>query len=157
MTGLYTVAILTHSWLRWLVLPLMLGRIGKAVVDRSQDKPYEGPARGFTAATVGLMDLMLLIGVVLLGWLSPLTTSAMSDMGSAMGDPVRRFWLVEHPTMMFLALVVAHVGSVMARRATDAKRAHTIVAVALSVAFLMLLAGIPWPFREGIGRPLFNF
>ncbi len=153
---IYTVTVLAHSWLRWLVLPLMMGRIAKALVDRSKDAPYEGPARGFTAATVGLMDVMLLLGVVLLGWLSPLTTAAMADMGSAMGDPLRRFWLVEHPTMMFLALVVAHVGSLMAKRATESRRSHTIVAVALTVALLMILAAIPWPFREAIGRPLFS-
>jgi hypothetical protein len=57
--------------------------------------------------------------------------------------------------MMFLALVVAHIGSVMAKRAAESKRAHTIVAVSLTVALLMILAAIPWPFREAIGRPLF--
>ena len=139
------------------MLPLLLVRIGKAVLDRSKSRPYEGAARGFTAATVGMMDLMLLLGVVLLGWLSPLTTAAMSNMGTAMSDPMTRFWLVEHPTMMFLALVVAHVGSVMARRASEARRAHTVVAVSLALSLLMILAAIPWPFREAIGRPLFAF
>ncbi len=154
---MYTVILLIHSWVRWLVLPLLLVRIGKALADRSKGAEYAGPARGMTAGTVGLLDLNLVFGVLLLSWLSPLTTAAMADMGSAMSDPLRRFWLVEHPTMMFLAVVVGHVVSVMAKRSTDARRAHTIVAVGLTVALLMVLAGIPWPFRGLIGRPLFAF
>ena len=154
---MYTAALLVHSWIRWLVLPLLLIRIGKAVADRGRGAEYDDGARGMTASVVGLLDLNLMFGVMLLSWLSPLTTAAMADMGSAMSDPLRRFWLVEHPTMMFLAVVVGHVVSVMAKRSSDPMRANTIVAVGLTVALLLVLAGIPWPFREEIGRPLFAF
>ena len=130
---LYGIAILAHSWLRWGVLLAMLGRLGLAIADRSSGRAYEKRARIASAVTVGLLDLTLVLGVVLLSWLSPLTTSAMADMGSAMSDPLRRFWLVEHPTMMFLASVVAHVGTAIAKRA-EPRRAHTMVILGLSLA-----------------------
>jgi len=152
---IYTVVLLIHSWLRWLALLAVVARIGLALADRAAGRDYDKRARGTMAGTVGVMDLMLVLGLVLLAWLSPLTTAAMADMGSAMGDPLRRFWLVEHPTMMFLSVTVAHVASVLARRQEDARRAHTQVAIGLSLALLLMLAGIPWPFRELIGRPLF--
>lgn len=152
---IYEGTLLVHSWLRWIVLLALFVRVGMALAARSRGSDYDRRARLSAAATVGGLDLMTVLGVVLLSWLSPLTTAAMSDMGSAMGDPVRRFWLVEHPTTMFLAVAAAHVGSSIAKRATDARRAHTAVALGLSLAILLLLAGIPWPFRPGIGRPLF--
>lgn len=152
---IYTVAIYAHSWIRWVALLALVGRIGLALVHRSRGVEYGKLARATSGATVGFLDLNLLLGFVLLGWLSPMTTAAMADMGSAMGDPLRRFWLVEHPTAMLVSVTVAHVATVLARRQVDAKRAHTLVAVGLSLALLVTLLAIPWPFREVVGRPLF--
>jgi len=152
---IYTVVFLVHSWLRWIALAAIVGRIGKALADRAAERPYDKKARGMTAATVGVLDLMLVLGLTLLFWLSPITTAAMADMGSAMGDPLRRFWLVEHPTAMFLAVTIGHFVSVRAKRMDDAKRAHTHVAIGLSLTLLLILVAIPWPFRDLIGRPLF--
>lgn len=154
---IYTVVLLVHSWVRWVAVLAIVGRIGLALSDRSSGRDYDKRARGSMAGTVGLLDLMLVLGLMLVFWLSPLTTAAMGDMGAAMGDPLRRFWLVEHPTVMFLAVTVGHVVSVLARRQADAKKAHTQVAIGLSLVLLLILAGIPWPGRELIGRPLFAF
>jgi hypothetical protein len=151
----YSVLLLVHSWVRWLVLPALLGRIGLAVADRAAGRPYDKRARALSGAAVGLLDVMLVIGLLLLGWFSPLTTAAMADMGSAMKDPLRRFWLVEHPTLMVGAVVIAHVATVVGRRATDPRRGHLVVAVGLSIALALVLLGIPWPFRAGVARPLF--
>ena len=151
----YSVVLIIHSWLRWLVLPALVGRIGLALADRAANRPYDKRARMLSGMTVGMLDLMLVLGLVLLGWLSPLTTSAMADMGAAMKDPVWRFWLVEHPTMMFLAVTVGHVVTVIGRRSADPRRGHLVVAIGLTLVLVFVLMGIPWPFRAGIGRPLF--
>ena len=153
----YDVTLLVHSWLRWVLLVLVVGRIGLALMDRARGRPYDKRARVSSAITVGTLDLMVLLGVVLLGWLSPFTSAAMADMGAAMKDPLRRFWLVEHPTTMFIAAIVAHVGTSVAKRSADPRRAHLAAAIGLTMALLAIAAAIPWPFRAAIARPLFMF
>jgi hypothetical protein len=152
---IYTVAIYAHSWIRWAVLLAVVGRVGLALADRRSGRAYDKRARVASAITVGLLDLNLVLGLMLLFWLSPLTTSAMADMGGAMGDPLRRFWLVEHPFAMMVSVTVAHVASVLGRKQADPTRAHTYVALGLALALLVMMTAIPWPGREIVGRPLF--
>jgi protein-S-isoprenylcysteine O-methyltransferase Ste14 len=69
---------------------------------------------------------------------------------SVMKDSFYRFYLVEHPLLMILAVVLI----TWAR--TKAKAlAYKPVSYALIVALLMILAAMPWPFREIVGRPWF--
>ena len=62
------------------------------------------------------LDVQMLLGLLLYGVLSPYTAAAMKDFGAAMRDPVLRFWAVEHLTMMLSAVVLVHVGRVLARK-----------------------------------------
>ena len=152
---IYTVAIVAHSWIRWGALVAVVARVGLALADRGAGRDDGKRARITSGITVGLLDLNLVLGLVLWVWLSPLTTSAMVDVGAAMADPFRRFWLVEHPTAMMLSVTVAHVASVLAKRQADPQRAHTRLAIGLALALLLMLVAIPWPGRELVGRPLF--
>jgi hypothetical protein len=72
-----------------------------------------------------------------------------------MRDPVARFWAVEHVTTMILAVAIAHVGRVLARRAKTARAQRLRSAVCFGLATILMIAGTPWPgFRAG--RPLFR-
>ena len=80
----------------------------------------------------------------------------MKNLAAAMQSPQLRFWAVEHATTMFGAVVLAHLGRVLARNATSpsVKRMRVLVCFGLT-AFLMIL-GMPWPGLAN-GRPLFRF
>jgi hypothetical protein len=56
---------------------------------------------------------------------------------------------------MFVAIVLAHVGRVLARKAATPAAKRTRLLVCFGVATLLLLAGMPWPGRPG-GRVLFR-
>ena len=102
-----------------------------------------------------LLDLQLLLGLLLYGVFSPTTAAIFDDFGGAMRDPVARFWAVEHITLMLVAIVVAHVGRVMVRKAPTPGARRTRMLVAYAVATLAIIIAIPWPgFRAG--RPLFR-
>ena len=90
------------------------------------------------------------LGIILL-----LTSSVFSNMADTMRDPTARFYAVEHPTIMIVAIALAHIGRVVARKAKtpgDA-RMRTVVFFALSV--VLLLVGTPWPGTHD-NRPLFR-
>jgi hypothetical protein len=78
-----------------------------------------------------------------------------ADLGAAMRDPVARFWAVEHVGTMTLAVIAAHVGRVLARRAKTSSAQRLPLLICFSIALVAILAAIPWPGLRA-GRPLFR-
>jgi hypothetical protein len=70
--------------------------------------------------------------------------------GNVMKDSFARFWVVEHITTMILAIVLITIARGKAKRLT-----YNAALILYLIAFVLILAGVPWPFREGIGRPWF--
>lgn len=90
------------------------------------------------------MDTQLLLGLLLYFLFSPITRSALSNFGAAMGDSGARFFALEHTLTMFLAVVFAHLGSILPRKASQATAKHRQVAIWFSLAVLLILQGMPW-------------
>ena len=78
------------------------------------------------------------------------------DFGAAMRDPVARFWAVEHITMMVVAVVLAHLGRILARKAKNPASKRTRLLICFGLATILLIAGTPWPGMTA-GRPFFRF
>ena len=148
---MYTVVLALHSWLRWLAL------IAGVVATYSVLSDRKGSGRGEVWGLVLMisLDIQLLLGVLLYGALSPFTAEAMRDFGAAMKNPGLRFFAVEHVTLMLGAIILAHVGRVMGRKAKteDARRMRLLMCFGL--ATLLMLLAIPWPGMAS-GRPLFR-
>ena len=150
---MYTLALLLHSWLRWGALVAGLLAVFSLMSSRSA-------ASGSSADRWGMffmiaLDLQLLLGLLLYFFISPNTTAMFSDFGAAMRDPVARFWAVEHISMMLVAVVVAHVGRVLARKATSPDSRRRRLLICFVIALLAILAATPWPGMRA-GRPLFR-
>ena len=150
---IYGLVLIAHSWLRWIVLALGLALLavatrgwrGGAVEWRES---AERLRRGFLAA----LDTQMLLGIVLYVLLSPLSRAGLADLGAAMGNPVLRFYSIEHVVGMLVGIAVAHTGSARAMRAEGARRYRTLAATQ-SMWLLITLASIPWP-GLAYGRPL---
>ena len=151
---MYTLALLIHSWLRWVALVAAVGAIATTAADRSTTL-RTSRADLWGLALMITLDLQMLLGLLLYLVLSPFTTEALSDFGAAMKNPALRFFAVEHVALMFAAVVLVHVGRVMARKAAtaDAKRSRLLICVVL--ATIAMLFAIPWPGMSS-GRPLFR-
>ncbi len=153
MRGMYSATLLLHSWLRWVVILLAVLALIRAFAAMRSGRwtpADERAARLFTIA----FDLQFLAGLLLLFALSPLTKAAMQQMGEAMRTPPLRYWVVEHPSAMLVALTLAHIGRARARRAQEAKKGRTAL-IFFAIALLLILAMTPWPNTIG-ARPLFR-
>jgi hypothetical protein len=133
---MHAAVLFVHSLLRWFVLAAAVYAVVRAFA-----RDY-GAGRWFSR----LLDLQVALGL-LLYWLSPITSSALSNMSGAMQNRVARFWTVEHAFSMVVAVALVHIG------AARAKKGKGGVAVLYLLALLAILAGIPWPFLP-YGRPL---
>ena len=150
---MYDLLLLLHSWLRG---PALLAGVAATVLAFSSrpGRPEGGADRAGLIFMI-LLDLQFLLGVLLYAVFSPTTAAIFRDFGGAMGDPVARFWAVEHITLMLVAVVVAHVGRVLARKAKTPQAKRTRALVCFAVATIAILAAIPWPGLRA-GRPLFR-
>src|SRR5436190_21809249 len=121
---MYDAALHAHSWLRWLVLLVGLVAVARAFSGRSSGRAWSRADDRLGAAFTGLLDLQLLIGLAMYFALSPITTAGMRDIGGAMANTGLRFWTVEHPFGMIVAIVLAHIARVRIRQTRAAVRRH---------------------------------
>ncbi|HTD93948.1 MAG TPA: hypothetical protein VK644_09060, partial [Chitinophagaceae bacterium] len=74
---------------------------------------------------------------------------------SLMKDKFYRFFWVEHPTFMILAIIMITLGYGMAKKQVPDEVKYKRAFRFFLIALLMILVAVPWPFREIIARPLF--
>ena len=152
----YSIVLSLHNILRWLVLLFGLLAIVRSINGLNFKRGFTGQDNRIGMWFVSLLDLQVLLGLLLYFVLSPLTTAALQNFGGAMGNTSVRYFLVEHAIMMLIALVIAQIGRVMARKAENAASKHRRTAVWFALSLLVVLAAIPWPFLSA-GRPLLRF
>jgi hypothetical protein len=151
---MYTFVLDVHSWLRWFALVAGFAATFTAFSDRSEiGARSRADIWGLVFMT--LLDIQMLLGLLLYLVLSPFTAEAMKDFGAAMRNPGLRFFAVEHLALMLAAVVLAHLGRALARKAkSPAVKRHRRF-LCFGLATLAMLIAIPWPGLPN-GRPLFR-
>lgn len=149
---MYRVLLIAHSLNRWLVVILLLIALGGAVMGLVRGRAWTRRDDLMSRLLIVVLDLQLLLGLALYA-VSPIVRAGWSDLGAAMGNRVLQFWTVEHAPTMVVAIVIVHIGRVVARRGDDDRRRYRVATLTIGLATLLILGGIPWPFLEH-GRPL---
>jgi len=146
-----------HNLLRWIIVVLLLLSIIKAYTGWKGNKSFSASDAKIWLFTMIASHITLLLG--LYQWLMGrygLLTFEIPAGSSRMKDPFIRFFQVEHPVSMLLAILFITLGRGMAKKDLSDSLKYRQAFVYFFVALLLLLAAVPWPFRgEIIGRPLF--
>lgn len=150
---LYNVVLEIHSIVRWVVILTALFALIRAITGLSFKRGYMGMDNRAGLWFTTAMDIQLLVGVILYFFLSPTTLLALQNFSSVMSTSSGRFFSLEHVLMMVIAVIVAHVGRAMVRRAPTAAQKHHRTLIWFGLSLLIVLAAIPWPFLS-YGRPL---
>lgn len=145
---LYNVLLHLHSVGRWIVLVLLLIAIFNSAV--AGNRPFiKSDNRTGLLVTI-FADLMLLIGIAL-WFMSPrwgYTTIQARGMADVMGDATARFYVIEHLTGMLIAIILLHIGKAQARKPIGDRAKHRRTVIYYTIALLLILLSIPWPFRS---------
>src|SRR3954447_2996613 len=139
---MYTTVLTLHSWVRWIALIAVVGTTLAALRGKVAGANSLADRWGMIAMMV--LDTQMLLGLLLYFVFSPNMKAILDNFGGAMKDPAARFWAVEHVTAMVAAIVLAHVGRVLARNAATpaAKRSRLLICFGLSTVLMMV--GMPW-------------
>jgi hypothetical protein len=152
---MFSVLLQIHNILRWVILLLLILSIIQSLIGWIKRRELrEGDAKLWLFTMISV-HTTLLIGLILL-WFGRygILSSGLPEGVNLMQDKFYRFFWVEHPVGMLIATLLITMGrGVIKKQITDPlkyKRAFWYFLIAL----LIILATIPWPFREVVGRGL---
>lgn len=149
---MYFLLLPIHSIVRWLVLGTLLYSIYRSYRGWRRRLPFteaDNRLRHWTATTA---HVQLIVGVTLY-FISPLPSWFWSHYQEGVRVRGIRFFAMEHSLMMLVAIVLITIGSALAKRkASDIQKFRTI-AIWYTVALVLILINIPWPFSPMAGRP----
>ncbi|MET0244733.1 MAG: hypothetical protein ABW174_14740 [Flavitalea sp.] len=138
-----------HNLLRWVILILLIVSIAQSFAAKSGK-----PANGLKKSSLFLLisaHITFLIGLYQY-FVGPwgFKTIQAYGMSEVMKNSALRFWAVEHITGMLIGIVLITIA-----RGKVKKAQYSTASWMYIVALLLILATVPWPFREGIGRAIF--
>lgn len=141
-----------HNFMRWVVLITALIALFRGIGGLGGNKAFGKADKRAALFFMISCDIQLLLGLFLYfgkGWFNVLTS------GGFMKLPAQRFWAMEHMLGMLIAIVLVHLGySAVKKNVADKTKFSRWFWYSL-VALLIIIATIPWPFRESVARGLF--
>ena len=132
-----------HSGLRWIVLIAIVLAIVNAIGKTNGSKPFGEKDRKLGLFALIFTHTQFLLGLILY-FISPKVVFS----GIAMKDSVLRFFLVEHISIMVVAVALITIGYSRAKRAEDDGKKFRSILIFYLIGIILLLAGIPWPFQN---------
>lgn len=133
-----------HSGLRWIALILLL----LAIVNTFTAKTYEKKHKMINLFAMITLHTQLLIGLIQYFVTSKKVSFAPGWMKEA--DGMYRFFGMEHLVGMLAAIVVITIGRKIAEKQTTDEAKHKKIKVFYTIGLILILAFIPWPFRENL-------
>jgi hypothetical protein len=141
----------THNILRWLVIFTCLWALFRVWSGLLAHGAWSKKDRIAGVIFTSILNLQFIIGLLLL-FTGPMR-AAFSNMSGTMKDPVMRFFVVEHPFMMLLAVIIAQVGFSLSKRAGTDRAKFLRATICYTISAILIFASIPWPFMKA-ARPL---
>lgn len=127
-----------HSGLRWIVLILIIINVINALGGLNGKKTFTNGDKKLSLFALIATHLQALLGLVLYFMSDKVQFNEFT-----MTNDIVRFFTMEHTLMMLIAVVLVTIGNRMAK-AGKVKRVFWYYFIAL----VIILAAIPWPFRE---------
>ena len=141
-----------HNIMRWAVLLFGLWTVFSAISGIMSKRNYTSGDSRSNFLFMLSCDIQLVFGLIL--YFTNSWFDRLKDLGNNMKDANSRFFTMEHSLLMLIALILVHVGRVSVKKAPTSAAKHKRTLLFFGIALLLILAAIPWPFREAIARPL---
>ena len=150
---LYHVSLFIHSLLRWVVLFVLLAVLVRAVQGWMTARAWHATDRHLGRFLVASLNVQILLGIALYVFLTTFRPALFADFAVGVKEPQQRFFGMEHPLAMLVAVGIVHSGFARARRAASDAARFRRLSLTLSLALVVMLIAIPWPGLRH-GRPL---
>lgn len=130
-----------HNHLGMTILVLLGLAIIIAVYKWTSSKSYKKIDKIIYLIAGSLLELQVLLGILLYIFRRKWEGFAEMDVD------ISRFFAVEHPLGMLIAVALVSIGRARSKRVEGDKKKHRTIAIFYGIGFLLLLLSIPWDFR----------
>lgn len=150
---IYELSLLLHNYTRWLIVVVMISALILVWWGVLRQRAWGRWEARLTAAFAILVSIQFLWGVLLYFVPEGIAQAALRDMGASMRVRELRFFGLEHPLQMLIAIGLIHLGWARSRKAPLSRSKFRWTAGTFTLATLLILSAIPWwrPFT----RPIF--
>lgn len=148
---MYNGLVHAHSGLRWIAIFLLVFAIIKFFSGKAGNKTFSPRDKKTALFSMIVLHLQLLIGLVL--YFMGNFPALMKERG--MGDTYARFYGMEHILMMVIAIALITFGYSSAKRMSMDSKKFSRLSYTYLIGFILIMAAIPWPFREALGASWF--
>jgi hypothetical protein len=134
---MYHGLLLTHSYLRYFVLALLIIVIVMSVIGWLKKRPYTREHDKVGLFLTICTHTQFLVGIILY-FVSPFVQFS----GAAMKDPTTRYWLVEHNTAMIIAVALITIARSSSKKMPVDQDKHKRLFIFNLIALIIILVTI---------------
>ena len=140
---MYTILKTVHSYWAFLVIILLIGIVINSLIGRFSGKLFS--SKDLRISLLGLIfsHIQLLIGFILYfvsPWFDQFSQLGMGIMNNAES----RLYLIEHPLINIIAIILITMGWSMHKRQSDSSKKFLRIALFYGLGLVFLLTRIPW-------------
>jgi heme A synthase len=135
-----------HSMWAYITLIILIYAIFNAVKGLISKKDFEDKDVRISLFTLIVAHIQLIIGLITYFTSEYFSSLLDNGMGNSMKDAVVRLFVVEHPLMMILAIILITIGFSKHKKKTSDKDKFKTIAVFYGIALLFILSKIPWSY-----------
>ena len=133
-----------HSYWAYLVLLILILATFNALIKFFAKKEFHTKDFRLTLFALIVSHIQLLIGLVLY-FVSPrLSLFSEMGMGDIMKDSINRLYLIEHPLINIIAVVLITIGYSKNKKKLTSTSKFKIIAIFYTIALVLFLSRIPW-------------
>lgn len=148
---MFPILIFLHSIFRWLVLVSLVNAIITAFRGYSKNLKFSNKSDLIRHGTATIAHIQLMIGFTLYTQ-SPLVKYYFTNPKTLDFTEIYFFSII-HGSLMLVAIIVITIGSALAKRKVADRDKFRTMAIYYSIALLIIIIAIPWPFSPLSQRP----
>ncbi|WP_338870148.1 hypothetical protein WBJ53_21985 [Spirosoma sp. SC4-14] len=152
---IYSILLVVHNALRWLVLGSLLIALSTSYSGWLRARSYRPIDQAVRVIATSIAHTQLLVGFYLYVQ-SPIVSYYWKFSPDASQSPEFRFFSLIHIGLMFTAVVIMTIGSSKAKRQPTSHQKFKTIAIYFTITLFVLLIAIPWPFSPLATRPLYR-
>jgi hypothetical protein len=152
---MYNIILSLHNLLRWIILILLIVNLIRHIAVLN--KPFTEADKKLGLWLMIAAQTTFLLGIY--QWFAGAYgyhNISNIGMGAVMQNTGYRFYAIEHTVGMIVSVALVTVARGVFRKNISDRKKHIRCVILYALALIIILALIPWPEKEQVGRPLFR-
>jgi hypothetical protein len=144
----HALVLMLHSTLRWPVLGLALVVLWRSSAGWRNARPWQRTDDRWHSGFVHVLRVQVVLGLLLYLLLSPMSAAFWHNPSASMKVSELRFFGLEHPVMMLLAVGIADGIRGRSKKLHNDRQRQRRVCLSTLLVLALMLAAVPWPFMH---------